>query len=67
MQTGCKSTPTQYKHHYYLVPPQSLLRKQIKAKLMLCKPQFIVHGRVEGFLEVILQYKNEVLQLQKWM
>ena len=33
---------------------------------MLCKPLFIVHGRVKGFLEVTLQYKNEVPPLKKW-
>ena len=41
--------------------------KQIKTKLMLCKPLFIDHGRVKGFLKVILQYKNETPQLQKWV
>ena len=61
-----KSAPAQYKHCYYLVPPQSLSRKQIKTKLMLCKPLFIVHGRVKGFLNIILQYKNEAPPLQKW-
>ena len=40
------------------MPPQSLSRKQIKTKLMLRKPLFIVHGRVKGFLKVILQYKK---------
>ena len=60
MQTNrCKSAPTQYKCPYYLAPPQSLSRKQIKTKLMLCKPLFIVHERVKGFLKVILQYKNQ--------
>ena len=33
---------------------------------MLCKPLFIVHGRVKGYLKVILQYKNKVSLLQKW-
>ena len=33
---------------------------------MLCEPLFIIHERVKGFLKVILQYKNEVPQLQKW-
>ena len=33
---------------------------------MLCKPLFIAHGRVEGFLQVILQDKNKVPELQKW-
>ena len=67
MQTSrCKSTPSQYKYHYYLVPPQSLSRKQIKTKLMLCKPLVIVHERVKVFIKVILQYKNEAHQLQKW-
>ena len=62
-----KSASAQYKHCYYLVPPpQSLSRKQIKTKLMLCKPLFIVHGRVKGFLKVTLQYKNEAPPLQKW-
>ena len=45
---------------------QSLSRKQIKTKLMLCKPLFIVHVRVKGLLKVILEYKNEAPQLQKW-
>ena len=68
MQTsGCKSPLTQYKGHYYLVLPQCLLRKQIKTKLMLCKPLFIVYGRVKSFLKVILQHKNEAPQLQKWV
>ena len=68
MQTsGCKLTPSQYKCHYYLASLQSLSRKQIKTKLKFCKPLFIVHGRVKGFLKVILQYKNEVPQLQKWV
>ena len=61
LKSGCKLAPAQYKHQYCLAPPQSLSRKQIKTKLMLCKPLFIVHGRVKGFLKVILQYKNEVL------
>ena len=34
---------------------------------MLCKPLFIIHERVKGILKVILQYKNEACQLQKWM
>ena len=48
-----KSAPAQYKCHYYLASPQSLSKKQIKTKLMLCKLIFIVHGRVKGFLKVI--------------
>ena len=66
LTSRCKSSPAQCNGHYYMVPPQSLSRKQIKAKLMLCKPLFIVHGRAKGFLKVILQYKNEVPWLQKW-
>ena len=46
--------------------PQSLLRKQIKTKLMLCKTLFVINGRVKGFLKVILQCKNEAPQLKKW-
>ena len=41
-------------------------KKTNKTKLMLCKSLFFVHGRVKRFLKVILQYKNEVPQLQKW-
>ena len=68
MQTSaCKSAPAQYKHRYYLVSPQSLSRKQIMTKIMLCKPLFIIHGRVKAFLKVILQYKNEAPHLQKWV
>ena len=33
---------------------------------MLCKPLFIVHGRVKAFLKAVLQYKNEAPPLQKW-
>ena len=33
---------------------------------MLCKPLFIIYGRVKDFLLVILQYKNEAPPLQKW-
>ena len=62
-----KSACAGYNLRNYLVPPQSLSRKQIKTKLMLCKPLFIVHERVKSFLKVILQYKNEVPQLQKWV
>ena len=40
-------------------------RKQIKTKLMFCKPLFIDHVRVKGLYEVILEYKNEAPQLQK--
>ena len=52
--------------NYYLAPTQSLSRKQIKTKQMLCKPLFIIIGRVKGFLKVILQYKNEAPPLKKW-
>ena len=51
---------------YYLASPQSLSRKQIKTKLMLCKPLFIIHVRVKGLFKVILEYKNEAPQLKKW-
>ena len=43
-----KLAPAQYKHHYYLVPSQSRSRIQIKTKLMLFKPLFIIHGRDRG-------------------
>ena len=67
MQTSaCKSAPAQYKHRYYLASPQILSRKQIMNKLILYKPLFIIHERVKAFLKVILQYKNEASQLQKW-
>ena len=66
LTSGCKLAPSKYKGCYYLVPQQSLSRKQIKTKLMLCKPLFILHVRVKGFLKVILQYKNKAPQLQKW-
>ena len=42
------------------------VKKTNKTKLILCKPLFIVHGRVKGFFKVILQYNNEAPQLQKW-
>ena len=45
---------------------KSLSRKQIKTELMLYKALFIIHGRVKGILKLILQYKNEEPQLQKW-
>ena len=59
-----KSAPAQYKCCYYLVPPRSLLRKQIKNKLMLCKPLLTVHCRVKGLLKVIVEYKNEAPQFK---
>ena len=49
-----------------LVCGASFPRKQIRTKLMLCNPLLIIHERVKGFLKVILQYKNEASQLQKW-
>ena len=42
-------TSAQYKCCYYLAPPQSILTKPTQAKLMLCKPLFIVYGKVKGF------------------
>ena len=36
-------------------------------KLTLCKPLFIVNVRVKGPFKVILEYKNEALQLKKWV
>ena len=29
LTSGCKSAAAQYKRHYYLAPPQSILTKQI--------------------------------------
>ena len=52
--SGCKLAPAHYKCCYYLVPLQSLSRKQIKTELMLCKPLFIIHFRVKGLFKVIL-------------
>ena len=52
LTSGCKSSPAQYKRHYYLAPTRT--------KLKLCKPLFIVHGRLKGFFKVMLQYKNSV-------
>ena len=69
LTSGCKLTPAQYtnviiwRSHGIL----DLSKKQFKAKLMFCKPLFIVHVGVKGLLKVILEYKNEVPQLQKWM
>ena len=34
--------------------------------LMLCKPLFVVHVRVKGLYELILEYKNEAPQFEKW-
>ena len=42
------------KHRYYLASLQSLLRKQIKTILALCKPLFIINVGVKGVLKVIL-------------
>ena len=55
---------SEYKYRYYLAPPQSLSRKQIKTMLTLCKLLFIVNVRVKGLLKVILEYKNEASQLE---
>ena len=48
------------------LPPQSPSRKQVKMILTLCKPLFIVNARVKGLFKVILEYKNEAPQLEKW-
>ena len=48
------------------MPPKNLLRKQNKAILTLCKPLFVVHVVVKGLYELILEYKNEVPQFEKW-
>ena len=53
--------PAQYKRHYYLAPPQSLSRKQIKTKLMHCKPIFIIQGRVKDFLKLYYSTKTKHL------
>ena len=29
LTSGCKSAAAQYKHHYYLTPPQTILTKQM--------------------------------------
>ena len=47
-----------------MAPLQSLSRKQIKTKLMLCEPLRIICVRVKGPFKVILQYKNEAPHLQ---
>ena len=65
LTSGYKLSPAQLKHRYYLAPPLSLSRKQIKIKPMLCNPLFIVHIRVKGLFKVILEYKNETPQLKK--
>ena len=44
-----KTTPEQYKHHYYLAPPRSLLRKQIKTTLILCKPLLPFMAELKAF------------------
>ena len=59
--SGCKSAAAQYKCHYYLEPPQSILTKQIQAKLKLCKPLFIVHGRVKAFKTYTVVQKPSTL------
>ena len=43
------------------VPPQSILTKQIQDKLMLCKPRFIVHGRVKAFQNLYRSTKTKHL------
>ena len=45
----------------------NLSRKQNKAMLMLCKPLFVVHVRVKGLYKLILEYKNEAPQFEKWV
>ena len=49
LTSGFKSAAAQYKRRYYLAPPQSILAKPMKAKLMFCKHLFIVHVRVKAF------------------
>ena len=71
MQSECKLAPAQYTNiviiWLYLVPLQSLPRKQIKTILTLSKPLFIINVRVKGLFKVTLEYKNESPLLEKWV
>ena len=44
-----------------MAPPRSLTRKQIKTKLMLYKPLFTVHVKVNGLFKLILHAKTKHL------
>ena len=66
LTSGCKSAPAKYTLLLFGVPVKSF-QKQNKAILTLYKPLFIVHVRVEGLFKVILEYKNEVPQFEKWV
>ena len=64
MQTsGCKLSPAQYKPCYYLAPPQSLSKKQIKTELMPFKSIFIVHGRVKGSYTMVQKWSTSVAKV----
>ena len=41
--------PMKFIMPHKLISPRSLLRKQTKTKLMLCKPLFIIHVSVKAF------------------
>ena len=42
-------------------------RTQNKAILMFCKPLFVIRVRVKDLYKLILEYKNKVPQLKKWV
>ena len=58
--SGCKSAPAQYTNFLLFGASTKLFKKQIKTKLMLCKPLFII-VRVKDLFKVTLEYKTKCL------
>ena len=54
-----------YEHSYYLAPPQSLSRKQMKTNLKLCKPLFIVDGRVKRLFKIYATVQKQSTSVAK--
>ena len=61
----CKLAPAKYTLLLFGASAKSF-KKQNKAILTLYKPLFIIHVRVKSLLKVILKYKNEAPQFEKW-
>ena len=64
LTSGCKPAPAQYTNVIFGASTKSF-KKQIKTKLMLYKPLFIIiHVKVKGLFKAILEYKNNLPHFQ---
>ena len=64
LSSGCKSAAAQYKCYYYLVPPQSILTKQIEIKLRLCNLYLSLMAELRPF-KTYTEVQNRVSHPKK--